>query len=507
MSISLEDIKISCQKTICDIINKENLFSVNPLEINRYYVENLRVVKVPEELLGESIICTFKTVHGRDLNVYQVVVKAMDVYRLCFSIKCAETMYPIVPEAAKLDFKLIGKVYIPTMQFIRYDDSVVIPKNFPKLLTENLLRINNDESNFDFMINFIMKEIERLNYRYNSFDPKYIIPIHNYLQNNFMIINEEIGIMNYWMQLWKDSEWGGDCMVRICLNDDHCSENFKENNNGLIWDMDDLFYYIKSADLRNYLHTKHIFFSSWDQAYLLWNSGLCETSIIHGLEQIIETCTDMLLIKQISERIEYMKSAREEFRSTKKNQVFMLSYLDNNGIYQPILKLFSKFDICLDNAIKGKKFKILKLSISTKDTDQGSLIGSAQFDENGTCISHYLHNHDLIIEKDLPRFEDYSGVEIPHPFRKGNIVTDGKDVYYVDYPCCEDTMIKKLEVLKKNDNYLYSTEKFKINCYGIDDNGSLYYTTCDIRNISVVDGSRKLKHIKEYLMMFKNQEG
>lgn len=513
-----------CEEIIKKLIIPNKLFLVYSSEIDKNYIDGLELLPIPSDMVGESIISSFIFDWGGMYKYYRITIDFDDINKLCCSIKCASVKTSdgyLIDGLKNSEFKTVAKLYLPTMDIILYDDNVSFPEPFAEALYCNLTIEDPDtgKPNYIFMINYIVNELESINRTYCNYalNPDFFESIRNYLIYNFEIKdNTNGGLVHYWKNylhfVTEYSPEGKEAENKNDIDEEYFpDEKPVTKDNGLIYDMEDEYFFIKSRDLRNYLHSKNIKFHAWDKAYLIYNSGLGEYTIAEKLKELLNDDSGCLtritnrLREQITKRVEYMEYIRSEFRKSKPNQVFMgMSFNEEDNKYYPELKLYHEFDPCyksMADKFAGHKFRIHKLNISDSKNDRLPFVGYAQFNEIGECIYNQLNDISMIIEKDEHRFEVYSNVTLPHPFTRGNLVTDGTDILYVINPCCADEMHVYLDELKLKKNFSYSTCRFIVDVYAVDDKGNLYLTTADIRDISLISSVMEDKELIKSMIL------
>lgn len=474
---------------IVDKMVEEGIFSTDPGKINKEYIDNLNVLNCGN-LISESIVDTIKIKKGNENTIYQIVVTGNDICSLCFSVKRCSTFYPMTSDE-RINNNVVCRIYLPTMQMIKYVDD--IDNDFAQVLYQVLNVVGKDRlSNFKFIVCHITKELRNKS-KIDLFDPdvleKYIIDVYNMIENN-------LGLVKYWrssetvceQSCYFNTEKQFVSAVQEDAEEYVEKEEYHERGNGLLYDMSDMYYYIKSEDLRNYLHEKEIFLGAWDQAYLLYNSGLDERTIVNGLKEIAKNTSDSNLINLINSRVGFMENARAKFRLRSVDE-FYIGTID--GEDSPILRAFADIDIChrfMLGKSNGRRFKIHKLSIISGNDMGDSISGNAAYNEIGEAL-YYHNNRIAYLYTNGPtdkKFEVCFDSVLPHPFRTGDVVTDGEYTYVVTEPCCEDCMNKVFESYKKGE-ISDNSVKFLIPCVKTTEDGTVEHCMKDIRNIAFVD--------------------
>lgn len=204
---------------------------------------------------------------------------------------------------------------------------------------------------------------------------------------------------------------------------------------------------IPSKDVKAYIKEKGVEFSLQEEATLVYLSRLDYDVKINFLKKIAENCADdNKLKKEIDARITYMNSLKNKFLAQEEKVIYTVAMhynSDSDYNWETESLVFSKLEDA-KNYLKQEiqddafleeaptKLKIIKKYVDTNPEEYIYAIFDTDFnlkDINTVCVKSFGEEDD---SKDFT----YSFVEIPHPFRRGDLVKDinTNKVYIVTYP-------------------------------------------------------------------------
>lgn len=203
---------------------------------------------------------------------------------------------------------------------------------------------------------------------------------------------------------------------------------------------------VPSKNVKAYIKEKSVEFSLQDEATLVYLSKLDYDVKIAFLKKIAENCIDdnKKLKEEIDARVAKMYSVKNKFFAQEENVVFKVAMhynYDSDHSWETENLIFSKIDdaknylkkeIQEDNFLEEAPTK-LRITKTYIDTNPVECI-FAEFD-----IDFNLKNVDTVSIKGFEESSTdftYNFVEIPYPFRRGDLVKDinTNKIYVVTFP-------------------------------------------------------------------------
>jgi len=282
----------------------------------------------------------------------------------------------------------------------------------------------------------------------------------------------------------------------------------------------DKYFFIESPDVRNYLSSINYEFSRVERLYLIYNS----TNL--GYVEIIDALTSDLskggykeeglgwVEEQVISRIRYMESVMNMFNTPEEGVVYTVEFLGNRVINGPMFADPESAQLyCMENNHSKVNFRIVKKRVNkSHEIDNNETCGVAVYNHDGILLNCTIPNFSIIIGKDERRFENDITVNIPYPFITGDIVTDGKTVYYVKSPDNTAHMWNIIGIRNKANGLDGRNNDFKIECYCFadednTDNEDLVVLDCDVRKLVYIpEAKNQLAKITTILRTFVKKE-
>jgi len=264
---------------------------------------------------------------------------------------------------------------------------------------------------------------------------------------------------------------------------------------------DKTYYYIESQCIREHLARINYQFTEDERLFLIYNAPhLGYDEKIAYLEQELPHINDKYFGNQVEQRVKYMKQSTIDFDQSKDNEVYTIRLIDKNGQdinQRMVFRNFSSvYQYCLSICASLSYFEIHKNMIIDEYID--NIFAEYKIYK---CALGYANLMDckvrnkLVTDGDATRFEFDVTVNLPHPFRKGDIVTDGSIFYYIDEDV-DDTI--SFEGIYQNP-YIYpitfdTTEERE------EGDQTMMHDCIDVRKITFAEGNND-SELKSFLIL------
>lgn len=184
-----------------------------------------------------------------------------------------------------------------------------------------------------------------------------------------------------------------------------------------------------SAFMRNYYREQGITFTDFQQATIIWNSGLPESEILDALREIASTTTNNALKEQIRERLD-AEAENERIFLENDDRHFFIFVSDDEDEWESCY--FSTLDAAIAYGKDHSKetFQIRKESFADKcdgnaannDSDKMYVGGQARYTKGGVLLECACYTEGISFSHSDPsRFED-AYIVLKNPFELGDIV-------------------------------------------------------------------------------------
>lgn len=210
---------------------------------------------------------------------------------------------------------------------------------------------------------------------------------------------------------------------------------------------------IPSKDVRKYIEETHSGFTPTEEATLIYLSRTIDyDSKIELLRNISKNINDENLKKEIEERTSLMNKVKNKFLQKEPDCFYKLAYYYNwdkswieyNEIFTTFesVKNYVEKEIQEDNWLEESPLKLKIEKWYIKDGKDEYIYGI--FDLNFNLLKIRIAN---ITELEDKKDFTYKYVEIPQPFRRGDLVKDitNNNVYIITYPLDEEDYKKDVE--------------------------------------------------------------